>query len=242
MAPIQSWRIPLVVNSPEKIQLARLSHVFVSHPNLDEFDKFARDFGFVEEAREDETIYYRGYGRDVCSYVATRSADGEKHFDGAAYLAKTEQDFLKAAGMKGSSPVTDNSGPCGGRRVTLLSPSGTKIHILWGVNERPAPEKAVSATEVHKGGYNTALEKHRKGMSFVSVPGDVLCIVCINSCGRLQESSNGSSSAQQWCTSSVTTVTLPPSSRTTCCFTRKTSTLLRQTFSGRIWRARRWIP
>lgn len=173
MSPTQSWRIPPVVNSPEKIQLARLSHVFASHPNLDEFDNFAQDFGFIEEAREGDTIYYRGYGRDLCSYVATQSADGEKHFDGAAFLAKTEQDFVKAAAMKGSSPVTDNTGPCGGRRVTLSSPSGTKIHILWGVNERPAPEKAVSATEVHKGGYNTALEKQRKGTFFVLVASDV---------------------------------------------------------------------
>lgn len=165
MAPVQSWRIPPVTNNPDKIQLARLSHVFVSHPNLAEFEKFALDFGFQEEAREGDTIYYRGYGTDLCSYVATKSADGEKHFDGAAYVAKTEQDFVKAAGMKGSSPVSDNAGPCGGRRVTLASPSGTKIHILWGVNQRPAPEKAATATEIHKGGYNTALEKQRKGAS-----------------------------------------------------------------------------
>ena len=163
MAPIQSWRIPPIVNSTAKIQLARLSHVFVSHPNLEGFEKFAVDFGFVEEAREEDTIYYRGYGRDLCSYVATRSTDGQKHFDGAAYVTKTEHDFLRAAALPGCSPVTDHPGPSGGRQVTLQSPSGTKIRILWGVNERPAPEKAATATEIHKGGYNTALEKQRKG-------------------------------------------------------------------------------
>jgi hypothetical protein len=40
-------RIPEIVNGPEKVQLARLSHVYFKHPNLDEFSKFARDFGFV---------------------------------------------------------------------------------------------------------------------------------------------------------------------------------------------------
>lgn len=164
MASIQPGRIPAVVNSPNKIQLARLSYVYVSHPNLDQFHEFAREFGFLEETKEQNTIYYRGYGRDMCCYVATKSPDGEKHFDGAAYLAKTEQDFLKAACMNGSSPICSNPGPCGGQRVTLLSPSGTKIYILWGVRERPAPDKAISATEVQKGEYNTALQKKRRGL------------------------------------------------------------------------------
>jgi hypothetical protein len=166
MSPVQSWKIPLpVVNNPEKIQLARLSHVFASHPDLDKFVTFALDFGFVEEARENDTVYFRGYGRDLCSYVASRSTDGERHFNGAAFIAKTEQEFLKAAALKGASPITDHAGPAGGRQVTIASPSGTKIHVLWGVKERPAPEKAASATEIHKGGFNTALDKQRKGMS-----------------------------------------------------------------------------
>jgi len=172
MAPVQSWRIPRIVNTPEKIQLARLSQVYAEHPNLEEFAKFALDFGFVEEARDENTIYYRGYGRDLCSYAASRSTDGEKHFNGAAYVAKTERDFVKASELPGSSPVHAHPGPCGGQRVTISSPSGTQIHILFGVNERPAPEKAESATEIHKGGYNTALEKTRKGSC--ALHGDVV--------------------------------------------------------------------
>lgn len=70
-------RIGTIKNSPDKIQLARLSYVLVQHPALEAFDVFAHDFGFTEAARDgDETIYYRGYGRDACCYVATRSSDG----------------------------------------------------------------------------------------------------------------------------------------------------------------------
>lgn len=160
----QPGRILLpIVNSPSKVQLDRLSYVSASHPDLSEFEVFAEDFGFIEEYREHNIIYYRGYGKDLCCYEASESADGEKHFNGAAYIAKTEQDFLKATALPDASPVTENPGPCGGKRVSLSSPSGTLIHILWGVKERPAPAKPLSATEIQKGATNTALEKHRKG-------------------------------------------------------------------------------
>lgn len=163
MSTPNSRLIGPVANSPEKIQLGRLSYVYASHPNLDEFHEFAKDFGFVEEARENDTIYYRGYGRDVCSYVASKATDGVKRFDGAAYVAKTEKDFQRTAALEGCSPIRENPGPVGGQIVSLSSPSGTRIHVLWGVNERPQPTKPVSATDVEKGGYNTALEKTRKG-------------------------------------------------------------------------------
>ncbi|KAK1751478.1 glyoxalase family protein [Echria macrotheca] len=157
-------RIPPVFNSPDKIQLARLSYVHASHPDLDTFSTFALDFGFVIESKDADNLYLRGYGRDKCCYVATRSQDGEKHFHGAAYLAKTESDFRKTCQLPGASPVSENPPACGGgSRVTLSSPSGTVMHVVWGAEERPAPVKPESSTEIHKGGFNTALQKTRKG-------------------------------------------------------------------------------
>ena len=54
---VGSGRIPAVTDSPDKIQLARLSHVYVAHPNLVEFHRFANDFGFIGQARDKDTIY-----------------------------------------------------------------------------------------------------------------------------------------------------------------------------------------
>jgi hypothetical protein len=48
--------IPPIANSPEKVQLARVSHVYLSHPNLNKFHEFARDFGMVERA-EEKTLF-----------------------------------------------------------------------------------------------------------------------------------------------------------------------------------------
>jgi hypothetical protein len=55
--------IPPIANSPEKVQLARVSHVYLSHPNLNKFYEFARDFGMVEAGRVEDIIYYRGFGK-----------------------------------------------------------------------------------------------------------------------------------------------------------------------------------
>ncbi|KAK0646768.1 glyoxalase family protein [Cercophora newfieldiana] len=158
------FRIPPVANSPDKIQLARLSYVHASHPDLDKFSVFAADFGFLVEAKDNDNIYFRGYGKDKCCYVASKSTDGEKHFNGAAFIAKTERDFNKTCQLPGASKVEQNPAGCGGgSRVTLSSPSGTIMHVVWGAEERPAPVKPESSTEIHKGGFNTALQKTRKG-------------------------------------------------------------------------------
>lgn len=157
-------RIGPVVNSPDKIQLNRLSHVYFSHCKIEKFDQFASDFGFEEAGRDSKAIYYRGWGQDSCAYVALRSENEANQFHGAAFVAETERDFIKSTQLEGASTVRNNSAPGGGKIVTIASPSGSKIHVLWGQQDRPAPEKPVSNTEIHKGGYNTTLQKLRKGM------------------------------------------------------------------------------
>ncbi|KFZ23493.1 hypothetical protein V502_02031 [Pseudogymnoascus sp. VKM F-4520 (FW-2644)] len=156
-------KLPQIANSPEKIQLSRISHVYLSHPDLSAFESFAKDFGFIEEARDGSTIYYRGFGKDSYAYVASQSETSEKAFDGGAFLAKTEDDFNKAVRLDGAVLTDLAMAPGGGRLVTVPTPSGSKIHVLWGAKERTVPLKAPSATTVKLGPYNTTLEKFRKG-------------------------------------------------------------------------------
>lgn len=175
MAQSQPSIIGPVANSPDKIQLARLSYVHVSHPDISKFDDFAADFGFTVAAKDGDSIYYRGWGKDKCCYIATKSDDGEKHFNGASFLAKTERDFVKTCELPGCSPLIENPPACGGgSRVTVSSPSGTIMHVIWGAEERPAPEKPETATEIHKGSFNTTLEKTRKGTLFYPISDSVV--------------------------------------------------------------------
>lgn len=164
-------RIPPISNSLDKIQLDRLAHVSFAHPDLETFDAFAHAFGFEVAHRSEKAIYYRGWGKDAFVYAAHKQQK-EARFLGATFVASSEQDFQKCAGLPTASPVRDNvEGPGGGKIVSLSSPSGTMIHILWGQEDRPVPERSVSATEVYKGGYNTSLKKERKGESFISSMG-----------------------------------------------------------------------
>lgn len=162
-------RVPHITNSTEKVQLSRISHVYFEQPDLNTFAQFAEAFGFVEAHREDDTVYYRGYGRDQYIYVVSQSTDGQKRFKGAAFIAATEADFDKAAKLP-QAQVQDLKAPGGGRLVTIERPGPTHLHVMYGQTERDVPQEPPSATHEDQGPYNKSLTKPRKGTtSFVSI-------------------------------------------------------------------------
>ena len=139
----QNWivlpsSIPIVENSPEKVQLSRIAHVYFEHSDLETFIKFAADFGFVEAAQNEKTIYYRGYGKDPYIYVASQSETRRSRFLGTAFVAKDE--------------------------VTFERPNGTFFHVVYGQTERDVEVKTPpTATHDSQGPFNTPFEKPRKG-------------------------------------------------------------------------------
>ncbi|TVY59331.1 Metapyrocatechase 2 [Lachnellula cervina] len=159
-----------VHNNASKVQLARISHVYQSHPDLNAWKTFAQDFGFEIAAESDQAIYFRGYGRDPYACVASQSTTGEKEFGGAAFVARTEEDFMKATSLENASIVDLSTAPGGGKMVTIPTPGGSKIHVVFGQEERPLPTKVVSKTEVHKGELNTSLAKLRKVKFLLLIP------------------------------------------------------------------------
>lgn len=163
MAPLAPTRLPEIHNNPSKIQLERIAHVYFEHSDLDAFDAFATDFGLVEAYRDQDNILYRGYGVDAYCYVATRAKTESPAFQGAAWVAQTQEDFDKAAALSGAV-ITDLSPfPGGGRKVTLKSPSGFLIHIIYGQEDRAPAEGAVSAQVESIGPSNGSLSKRRLG-------------------------------------------------------------------------------
>lgn len=153
--------IPKISNNPSKIQLARISHVYQSHPDLQQWKSFAADFGFEIEAESNTEIYFRGYGQSPYVCVASQNKDGEKAFGGAAFAARTEEDFEKAMGLENAKIIDLKAAPGGGRMVTIPTPSGSDFHVVFGQKLRVP--KPTTLTEVSKGEYNKSLEKPRKG-------------------------------------------------------------------------------
>lgn len=164
----QNWilppfSIPVVENTPDKVQLSRIAHLYVEHADLESFTKFAKDFGFVEAARKGQTIYYRGYGRDPYVYVASQSSTRRSRFLGAAFVAKDEENFEKAAAIPGTTRKTLDDAPGGGDMVTFARPNGTFFYVVYGQTEREIENSPPTATHKSQGPFNTPFEKPRKG-------------------------------------------------------------------------------
>lgn len=157
-------RIPEISNNPSKVQLARILHVYFAHPDLEAFAEFAKDWGFVETARKEDRIWFRGYGVDPYVYVATQSRDGNPRFEGAAFVAKSEEDFEKAALLAGATPSSLADAPGGGRMVTFNRSDDTQFHVVYGQVEREVEESAPSATHEVQGPYNGPFQKLRRGL------------------------------------------------------------------------------
>lgn len=154
--------VPIVQNNPSKVQLSRISHVYFDHGNLEEFDRFAKDFGFIQAERKGDTIYYRGYGRDPYIYVASQSPTRRSRFMGTAFVAKDQENFDNALALPGAVVKDLEEAPGGGRMITFARPNGTFFHVIFGQIEREIGE-IPSATHDSQGPFNTSLEKPRKG-------------------------------------------------------------------------------
>ncbi|KAI0203038.1 hypothetical protein F4808DRAFT_50408 [Astrocystis sublimbata] len=111
-------RIPEVRNDASKPQLARVSHVYFEHPDLEVFGQFAEHWGFVEAKREQGKIWFRGYGVNPYVYVASKSRDGNPRFGGVAFVAKSEEDFHKATLLPGGILENLADSPGGGKMIT----------------------------------------------------------------------------------------------------------------------------
>ncbi|KAJ9148539.1 Glyoxalase/Bleomycin resistance protein/Dihydroxybiphenyl dioxygenase [Pleurostoma richardsiae] len=166
--------IPPIKNNPTKIQLDRLAHVYFEHPDLKTFEKFAKDFGFVEAKRTTDRIYYRGYGKDPFLYVASKSKDGKPRFCGPAFVARSAEEFEKATALPGASSGSLEDAPGGGQIVTFNRPDNTVFHVIYGQRERPLESHEPTATHEQQGPYNTAFEKPRLGRFQRYHPGPAL--------------------------------------------------------------------
>jgi hypothetical protein len=156
-----------IKNLPKKVQLSRIAHVYQKHPDLNKWEQFAQDFGFVEAARQGDTVYYRGFGRDPYCVVASTSEHGRKEFGGTAFVAKSEEDFEKAKKVAGAKLVDISHAPGGGQMVSVPTPTNNFIHVIWGQQERDSPRSPPSTIKVTNEEFNTSLGKARQGELFM---------------------------------------------------------------------------
>ena len=117
----------------DKIMLVRPAHVYYKHVDQEKAHEFLLDFGFAEERRTGNKIYYRGYGPDP--FVMCTEKSSTDSFGGAAFVVESHADLERASvTIPGASPIyTLSDAPGGGHCVTFADPiDGFPFHLVHG--------------------------------------------------------------------------------------------------------------
>jgi hypothetical protein len=175
-AIVPDMLIPKIVNNQSKVQLSRLAHIHFEHPDLDQFEDFAEDFGFVVAKKEADKIYYRGYGKDPYVYVAGKATVGKPLFKGPAIVAASREELDKAKALPGAVLHSLTDAPGGGKMITFSRVNDTFFHVVFGQEERIVdPEHVLSTTFEELGPANTPFKSLAKANSKGSAMGQLWC-------------------------------------------------------------------
>ncbi|KAB5515386.1 hypothetical protein GE09DRAFT_979794 [Coniochaeta sp. 2T2.1] len=113
--------IPPVSNSPSKVQLSRLGHIyFLSTP----ISKSSNFLPKTSASWRSHDARKRGYCKDPYIYVALKSKDGKARCGGGAFVAASKEEFQKAAKIPGASAPMQINAP-GGGQIRHLRPRGS---------------------------------------------------------------------------------------------------------------------
>jgi len=142
---------------PRKISLKRIAHVYYTHADIKKASQFLQDFGFEEITRQGDDIYYRGYGTEPFTYVAT--AGSENAFGGAAFVVDSLEDLeIASATLPHATEIQDLKAPGGGKRVTFYDPvDDFPFHLVYGQEEKAVAPPA----ELPELDYNYPTHKNR---------------------------------------------------------------------------------
>lgn len=111
------------------IAVRDIAYVRYQAPDLDLMERFLADFGLLRFAREQETLYMRGYASPTYAHITEKGESSRG--SGLGLLARSRADLDKLAAEFGTR-VRANEEPCGGMVVTVTDPSGFRIDVLHG--------------------------------------------------------------------------------------------------------------
>ncbi|KAG7406687.1 Metapyrocatechase 2 [Fusarium oxysporum f. sp. rapae] len=149
----------------QKVTAVRLVSVHYQHPNLEGAGQFLKDFGLTEISREDNLIYFGGFGPDPYVYVAEQASGPKRAFLGGTWAVESAKDLDLAAAHPDASGVQEAAGPGGGIKVTLTDPNGFPITFIYGQTLK-ATARAQETTRMADNEdpvINLATQKQRQG-------------------------------------------------------------------------------
>ncbi|RMZ88462.1 hypothetical protein DV736_g4305, partial [Chaetothyriales sp. CBS 134916] len=115
-----------------KIRLNRLANVNYQHADFEKALVFLKDFGFEEESRTEDRVYFRGYNNEPYVYCAIKGDHPE--FRGTTWVVDSLEDLeLATEVLPNASKIYDVVSPGGGKGVTFKDPvDGFPFHLVYG--------------------------------------------------------------------------------------------------------------
>ena len=119
------------VQRPEPIVRAdRLEFLIWDVADFDAQETFLRDFGMHTLARDEDTLYMRGYGTAPYLYAGHKA--NKTAFVGVGFCVNTRDELDTLAAATGQS-IEALQRPGGGSAVVLQSPNGLRIEVCHGI-------------------------------------------------------------------------------------------------------------
>jgi catechol 2,3-dioxygenase-like lactoylglutathione lyase family enzyme len=148
------------------IKVQDVAYVRFGAPDLDEMEKFLKDFGLVLTNRDDEILYMRGTDPEPYLHVTEL---GEPGFRAVAFEAASAEDLATASQLEDASPVEKLDAPGGGQRVRFTDPDGYGVEVIHG-------RELLSALPTRGAGPLNRGSDHPRVGKLQRVPGGPACV------------------------------------------------------------------
>ncbi|KAJ4184677.1 hypothetical protein NW759_017019 [Fusarium solani] len=126
-----SWKARLGIDVEQQIRLVELNHIRYQHNDIERIVEFLQDFGMQVAKRQDDKIWFKGYGPHPYVYVVVKG--DETKFLGGTFTVERYSDLERASKLRNSTAIhhLDNE-PGGGHFVTMYDPAGFPINLIHG--------------------------------------------------------------------------------------------------------------
>ncbi len=117
------------------IRATSVAYIRFERPDLERQQRFLEDFGMTIVSADASNLYAAGSGSDPFIYHACKGP--KARFVGIGFTVDSDDDLERAAQLPGARAIETESGPGGGRRVTLHDPNGFGVELVHGRAEKP---------------------------------------------------------------------------------------------------------
>jgi catechol 2,3-dioxygenase-like lactoylglutathione lyase family enzyme len=155
-------------NPSPLVKASKLAYLMFERPDLEQAKAFLVDFGLRVAHETERSLFLRGTGDAPFLYRIDQAP--RARFVGLAFEVEHESDLQALSAVPGASALQDEEGPGGGRRISMVDPSGFRVIAVCGrTPSAPLPHRKSLA-------FNTpdATPRVNQGQRAPAIPAEVV--------------------------------------------------------------------